>query len=979
MTKKLILLILALPLMLMVCLFATTESVSLSISVPVSGIEVIGNEVVYLSLDDNEKYLVDYVVYPEVVMTTEQIGNDRLAELSFENGYIIPKTVGRAKVYINTVDGGYKDSFIVQVDSNYLQSIECSVSKSEIYVGETSTIDTTYVPATALNKVVKYSSSNDAVLTVNNRGIVTGVSRGTATITIKSADNDQIFDTIDIQVHNKDVMDLGQTNITTWNKNGNINISVDTLEQYEISYSAMDQNGSDISSMINLALDEANKNEGQLVLNYEILNEDFIGTIMIVVTIETENGLVLTKTTTVNIVNELNAWFLETKTPNYVVGEVNSLIYQLDPYDANVSYDVASDNDNVIVQMNDDQLIIFAQKAGVSKVTLTITSNDVIGQSKQISIDVVVAPKGFIVNESANSYGIEGVYTIAQFNPDDSYTSHSISLSYSNKTDESDIGVGFKENITFVSSCPEKVEIDASGKITMKDQSIDEIVEFKGVFTYGTYKLETQPIKIKCVGGAYDVDTYLELLAAVNNEKPVVLQATIKDDFGYDENGNVVFSTIPTTYDWEFYKNNGAVNPPSVKVLLNIKNNIYGNGYVINADNITNKTDSNGQLTNDAIFRGPLNFVALTDDSTSGGAVSVKGQDNIVFAVYENVTLSNVELRSCDLDTGDSSTYDLVDLDYTGTTVEVLGDNVNIKYSRISNGRTVLRVFGDINDATKDIHLNIQNSVLSNGREFIIRMGSNCFVTGTLEDSSINLPNSSLSSFPAHIAYDKMSDNEKKDYEESFIKTYVNVKNTAFRNSGIFCIGIDSHFSGPLLANGPAALGNPNYNAMLGGWKNLAKTSYGAKLTFEEDVRIYDWKNLDDVDSSTLIEVIGFLNNDTFGKMELNVKQLVRDLSANKNYETILVKYNEKDYVHGGIAFFGGGKNYGVFDNSNYTSHTLTGYTVSLSDTSVQYLALAAGSQPFYFLLHDRTSSFSPQQQENILKTNEAYSFVSPF
>ena len=350
-----------------------------------------------------------------------------------------------------------------------------------------------------------------------------------------------------------------------------------------------------------------------------------------------------------------------------------------------------------------------------------------------------------------------------------------------------------------------------------------------------------------------------------------------------------------------------------------------------------------------------------------------------MFAVYENVTLSNVELRSCDLDTGDSSTYDLVDLDYTGTTVEVLGDNVNIKYSRISNGRTVLRVFGDINDATKDIHLNIQNSVLSNGREFIIRMGSNCFVTGTLEDSSINLPNSSLSSFPAHIAYDKMSDSEKKDYEESFIKTYVNVKNTAFRNSGIFCIGIDSHFSGPLLANGPAALGNPNYNAMLGGWKNLAKTSYGAKLTFEEDVRIYDWKNLDDVDSSTLIEVIGFLNNDTFGKMELNVKQLVRDLSANKNYETILVKYNEKDYVHGGIAFFGGGKNYGVFDNSNYTSHTLTGYTVSLSDTSVQYLALAAGSQPFYFLLHDRTSSFSPQQQENILKTNEAYSFVSPF
>ncbi len=982
MTKKLILLILALPLLLMVCLFATTETVSLTISVPVSGIDVIGNEIIYLDLDQNEKYFVDYVIYPtnaenlDVNMTTEQVGDDRLAGLAFEDGYIVPKSVGKAKVYINTIDGGYSDSFIVQVDSNKLQAIECTVSNSQIYVGETATIDTSFIPTTASTKVITYRSSDSSVATVNNRGIITGVAKGYATITVCSKDNEDIYDTIDIQINNKDVMDLGQTEVISWNTNGSLNISIDTLEQYQIAYAVKDDLGNDKSDIVTFVLDETNKAEGKLKLDYTI-QEGFIGVLVIEITIETEGGHVLTKSTTVNIIDELEASFLYDKTPNFVVGEVNSLIYVLNPYDANVSYEVESDNDNVLVQMNDEQLIIFAQKAGVSKVTLTILSNDVDGQSIAIDLDVAVAPKGFTINESANSYGIEGTYTIGQYNSDGTLTDHKLSLSYTSKADESDIGSGFKDNLTFISS-NDKVSIDSEGKITINDSSINEIVEFRGVFSYGTYKLESQPIKIRCVGGAYDVDSYLELYKAVSENKEVVLQDSIKDDFGYDENNNVVYSTIKTTYDWDYHKNRGS-SQPLVKVLLNIKNNIYGNGYEINANNITNKLDGNNQLTSDAIFRGPLNFVALTDSSTGGGAVSVKGQDNIVFAVYENVNLNNVILKSCDLDSGESSTYDLVDLDYTGTTVEVLGDNVNIEYSRISNGRTVLRVFGDINDSSKVINLNIKNSELSNGREFILRMGTNAFVNGSLSESSVNLPGSTHTKFPVHTTYDLMNDTDKKAYEDAFIKTFVNIKDSAFRNSGIFCVGMDSHFSGPMLADGVSMFDNATYQQMLRGWKDLAKTSYGAKLSFEGDVRIYDWKKLDDVDSSTLIDVMGFENNDTFGTMSLNVKELVRSLaSSNDNYKTILVNHNDTDYVHGGIAFFGGGKNYSVFDDTNYNSYTLSGYTVSLSDTSVQYLAMAAGSQPFYFLLHDRTSNFSPQDQENLLSTGEAYDFILP-
>ena len=122
MNKRLILLILILPLLLMVSIFTATSSVRLNINVPVSSIEITGNSFVYLSLDDEEKYFVNYAVYPltaankEIVVEYEQVGDKPLAELEFVDGYIVPKTIGVAKVYLSTVDGGYKDSFIVQVD-----------------------------------------------------------------------------------------------------------------------------------------------------------------------------------------------------------------------------------------------------------------------------------------------------------------------------------------------------------------------------------------------------------------------------------------------------------------------------------------------------------------------------------------------------------------------------------------------------------------------------------------------------------------------------------------------------------------------------------------------------------------------------------------------------------------------------------------------------------------------------------------------
>ena len=48
MTKKILLLVLFLPIIIMVCLFTTTDAVSLAIDIPVTGIDIVEENIVYL-------------------------------------------------------------------------------------------------------------------------------------------------------------------------------------------------------------------------------------------------------------------------------------------------------------------------------------------------------------------------------------------------------------------------------------------------------------------------------------------------------------------------------------------------------------------------------------------------------------------------------------------------------------------------------------------------------------------------------------------------------------------------------------------------------------------------------------------------------------------------------------------------------------------------------------------------------------------
>ena len=990
MGKKIIALILILPMILMMTLYTAVNTVSLQIKVPVSSIEILSEEFVTLDLDKGERYAVDYAVYPttasnkEVSFTTEKVGEQPKAELEYKNGYIVPKSAGLAYACFTTVDGSYRARVQVVVKSTQLVSISSSLPSNTLTVGQSATITTQFNPQSASDKTLTYSSSNPNILAVNDNGVVTAKGKGSATITISSLSNAQIFDTIDVVVNAEQLLAIAPSSITTWNKTGAINLTVGTVEEYGLTYKFQDKNGTALSESTIKAKNETEPFEslgdGNYKFEYEFIDENYSGEVVVIFTISTQNKTE-SKQCEIDKVETLSATFNTEEDLSFQVGStINWKNYiTIYPEDAQVSYVVTYSNAN-ITKKGSTGYLASANKMGYTKVSIKLQSNDEhLNQETIIEKDVYVIPSELIIKESAKEYGIEKIWTIGKTDVSGNEINHELNLFFT----QEDKGEDFNkllQKITYETSVPSKIVVQ-DNKIKILDDTFVGIVEINAVLDLSS-QIKSEKLTLRCVGNGVEVDNFLSLHQATKQGKAIVLQGNIDTDFGKNADGSAFYQganvdKIYTTGDIKYYENKGE-DHPQVITLLQFRNDVYGNGYVINADNVTNVSDSD-RFENKALFNGPLNLVAM------GNMASVKAQDNVCFAVFENVTISNIELKGRNLESINGM-VDLTDLDYAGTVVEVLGDNVNIEYSRISNGRTVLRAFGDINDSDKTINVSIKNSILSQAREFIIRVGSNKIVRSGAETTFANYKapyidktTDTAFSFPVQNEYDK-ADSKFASYEDKYIKTFLTIENSVLKDSGLFCIGIDSHFAGKVLYDASSYI---RFDTDLANWVGTDGTSYGAKVTLNGDVRMYDWKNLDNVDSSSLIE-IGVNTPDNIKEiLNFNLKEMINYLD---NTPMIYKDSEGKQFVHGGIVFFGGGLNYGLLeDNSQSFKGLIAGtndglklskYLISLKDVGQDKLELAAGNQPFYFVMYEGTSMFNPVTQDRILAGDSAYNCV---
>lgn len=103
------------------------------------------------------------------------------------NGVVTGMTVGTS-IITASASNGKKASCIVMVTPVYVSSISLDKSIMSIVKGKTGALSVATQPTDAFNKNISWSSSNTAVATVTDNGIVNAISEGTATIIATASD-----------------------------------------------------------------------------------------------------------------------------------------------------------------------------------------------------------------------------------------------------------------------------------------------------------------------------------------------------------------------------------------------------------------------------------------------------------------------------------------------------------------------------------------------------------------------------------------------------------------------------------------------------------------------------------------------------------------------------------------------------------------------------------------------------------------------
>ena len=645
--------------------------------------------------------------------------------------------------------------------------------------------------------------------------------------------------------------------------------------------------------------------------------------------------------------------------------------------DVDVKFEIIDPTDVITLEQYGPFANITAKKRGFATIRITAKHDGKVIKEIEKTIRVVPNVYSMEFADSAKEYGIENILTIGGKNPKGRPDTRTIFVRVVTEagsetfTDEF-MNVAFSDdNSLFSCKAQPATNADAvSAEIRATGTGLTTLnAELKKYNQYFGTNICAK-IKLRAVKEGRNVDNYEDLKTVTEAGHIVVLTSNVM--LGVKNDGTAMtedelkkdVKKFTTTYDKTYLENSGENK--YVQYLIEFKNHVYGNGFEINADKFTQCKDATGVPK---IFKGPLNFVAIS-------SASVKGQDNVSFLVRtDNVLINNVVLKGCSDDSlhEEDGRFNLSKLNYVGTTLEI-AKSAKLLNSRVSNGRTVVRIFAGgstmgspvvkdesaFNVQDEKINVHIESCVLSNAREFILKIGSNRALKQTNE---VQRKLRKEKDDEYYSPYDE-SNKTDKYFNDNYLINDVTLKNSVLETSGLFSVGMETHFSGEFLLGGTITT-----------WEGCAATSYASALRIVGDVKMLDWKNLSNVDSSTLIEVTGDANP----WLSMNVAEMMKEVAKVKEEcRDIILNVGGTEYVHGGIAFYGGGYNYSYLDltRANDETKQFGVYDVNISvlenskDENIRnqgkMLPLAAGAGDFRFYLYNNKSSRNLSWQESI-------------
>ena len=992
MKKKIIALIMIIPIVFLIALFSVGKGAGVYADIPVTGIQITTqNEDGFIDVDVAKYDPIAFLAQVQPVNARNQkysfeisgVGGDEAPD-GFEiiDGKLHIDNVGKVKITAISAEKGFKDSVIVSAYSTKVLRIYPKVNGDEITSdvvsidGGENVFSAELYPENLSGETRIFEEIGDNhILKLN---AVTGVAQalfsGETQVRITCPEGREGLEkvlTVKVNVN---------TDSTGFAVNGKSSGAKVTVKNKATTAKLFVESKNDALEISDLTLPEGvtasgieriSENKFVLTLSFdkEFSDEEISG-----------------KVGATDFSLEFTEYNLDVRT-SYYDGEgdeikqknntkVTYVAYSESDDDVDVNFEISDDTDVITLEQHGQFATITATKRGSAKIKITAEHDG--KPIKEIEKTILVVPNVYSMEfaDSAKEYGIENILTIGGRKPSGIPDTRTIFVRVVTEagaetfTDEL-MNVAFSDDKKFF-TCKAQPATNAdavSAEIRAMGTGLTTLnAELKNYNQYFGTNICAK-IRLRAVKEGINVGNYEDLKKVTENGKIVVLTSDVM--LGVKNDGTAMtedelkkdVKKFTTTYDKTYLENSGESK--EVQYLIEFKNHVYGNGFEINADKFTQCKDATGLPK---IFKGPLNFVAIS-------SASVKGQDNISFLVRtDNVLINNVVLKGCSDDSllEEDGQFNLSKLNYVGTTLEI-AKSAKLLNSRVSNGRTVVRIFAGgpktgspvveveaaFNVQEEKINVHIESCVLSNAREFILKIGSNRALKQVTAKQRFLLD----ANGDKYLPYDD-SNKTDKYFNDNYLINDVTLKNSVLETSGLFSVGMETHFSGEFLLGGTITT-----------WVGCAATSYASALRIVGDVKMLDWKNLSNVDSSTLIEVTGEAND----WLSMNVAEMMKEVAKVKEEcRDIILNVGGTEYVHGGIAFYGGGYNYSYLDltRANDETKQFGVYDVNISvlenskDENIRnqgkMLPQAAGAGDFRFYLYNNKSSRNLSWQENI-------------
>lgn len=1017
-TTKVLLLIMIIPMLLIFTMGTTIDVTSIMVDVPVTNIEIEGEDVLFVDVTSaNSSVKLNVVVYPSeasnknVVFSSEAVGKEETALVDISNdGVVTAKTTGTVRV-VATADGGREDSVVINFYSSLVTNVSQINESFSVKVGESVTlhsgIDYSVYPINVAGNIV-YTTDSNKVKVDKYTGEITGLFVGEA---IVSANIEGVFyDEVSKMFVEKTYVLNFEVDVTSDNSNAVFSFEGGVTTKQEIvslsskvvrfsylgydslgklSYDISDEDSEYIQSISFQYLDDSSGSVN-IILKEKAPKKDYLINIR-AGEIDLAKLVVIKQDPTIKVSTNLTTFNISNA--NVIFGSI------VDGIDEGYAIRYVSSNSNVFsVNVRENDCVGKAKSEGTTYVNAVLYVDGVqVAVSDSVLFTIVDSYTSLAIVESSKTYGLErrfvlGVYKYNEGNAQrDSYQLN-IKASNSNGLVN---GID-NSKIRWSSSNPNVATVNDNGVVTVVNDGVVTIT-VESVYNDVLKANVKSSFEITCRKKGMNVNNYDGLVYASENGYEIVLMRNVMLGEGINSSNyknyllNVATKVMETTANRAYYIDNGKEEDAVIRYCFEFKEDVYGNGYYIDGNNITRSVDN----YNYSVFNGPLNLVALAYDNSSSSNAKVKAQDNIVFLIKkDNISLNNVELKGCsDSSLVELNQMNLGKLDNVGTVLEVVGDDFSLSYSRVNNGRTVVRIFGKsyesdnfkiVNNPDEyKIETLISNCILSYAREFIMKVGSNQLLRNdTVYGETLALPSQDSSKYEHAAPYFKNSEgndyliaNEKDDYFiDNYLMSDITLKDSVFYGAGLFCIGFESQFAGLVLHG--YDYGSYKFSQM--GWGRVAGTSYPARIKMQGDVRFYDWKEVSKVDSSTLIEGDSSIL-ETIG-LDLNVSNLLNKYNIEHPDNKIIYRYQGNNYVNGAIVFYGGGKNYSWVDvsevNSNFNCLYTSQIPLDYFSDRVNLIYFAAGKESFRFMTYVSDSNLNYETQRNALADGSAYSWI---